>query len=133
MLLRRVYDNLWRSSECYSSDSSNPPPSALRPYGVQRGLCSLTLQLRPFNVLHGGSEGRTLALLQLFFGTAAFLASLTSKLSSNLKVLGSALVRDNEVACLHSALWDMECFHTHSTVLQNKPCRGTLMQHGVCM
>ena len=111
LLLRQVYHIFGRwsinkcdSSECDSSDSSDPPFCAVRPYYTHRPY---------YTACYGGSGSLTLDFLQ-FFRHRRLAASLTSKLSSNVTVLGSVVLRANEVPCLPSTWWDMEYFHTHS-------------------
>ena len=114
MLLRQVYDNLGRSSDCDSSEcdsSASSDPSFCCETLLQRAPGALTALPLPF---------------RRFFATAAISASMTSKPSSNLTVLASVLLRTNEVACLPFTGWDMEYFHTLPTELHNKHFRFRL-------
>ena len=98
-------------------------PGALKPYlpfcreTFRRATGALTALPWPF---------------RSFFASAAFSASITPKLSSNLTVLGSVLLKAQIVAFPPSTRWDMEYFYTPTphTGSQNKHFRGTLVQHG---
>ena len=110
----KAYDNLGRSSECDSSecdapDSSDPPCCWETLRRTTGALTPLLFCCETFQRAKGALTTLPLPFCS-FFATSAFSASLASKLSSSLTVLGSVLFRANEVTCLPFTWRDMKHF-----------------------
>ena len=133
MLLRQVYDNLGRpsqcdSSECDSSDSSDPPFCWETLRRTMGALTRLLFCCGTFRRAAGALIALTLPF-RSFLATAVFFGLAYVKAAFESHSLGICLQSQRSVMPPFYVA-DMEYFP--STGLKNKHFRGTLVQHGVC-